>query len=192
MSRLASSRSIITSFLHSIFSKLLDVIWRILFNQGMMSERLSHNRRPLLHLAFVAMLASLSAQAWGPHELITQAALDALGPNDPLVLQLGPQTQRLTNYAWMGDYFGVIMEEPAELFYADDYLLFPGTTTYFDHTGPDVRSAFRPFYFRAIQALQTENPANAARWVGALLHFVQDAGCPPHAAGLRGDVHTKM
>ena len=30
------------------------------------------------------------------------------------------------------------------------------------------------------------------RWVGALLHFMQDAGCPPHAANLRGDVHSKM
>ncbi len=84
------------------------------------------------------------------------------------------------------------MEEPDDLFYADDYLLFPGATKYFDHTGPEVRQAFRPFFHRAVQALRTENPANAARWVGALLHFVQDAGCPPHAAGLRGDAHTKM
>jgi hypothetical protein len=124
--------------------------------------------------------------------VITQAALDVLGTNDALVLRLGAQTPRLTNYAWMGDYFGVIMEEPGELFYADDYLLFPGAPKYYDHTGPEVRQTFRPFFQRALQALQTENNANAARWVGALLHFVQDAGCPPHAAGLRGDVHSKM
>lgn len=179
------------AFFTKVILKALDAPLIILFNRGMMSEQLYICRRPLLQIG-LAMLVSFSAPAWGPHEVITQAALDALGPNDALILQLGAQAQRLTNCVWMGDYFGVIMEEPTDLFYADDYLLFPGTTTYFDHTGPDVRNAFRPFYFRAVQALQTENPANAARWVGALLHFIQDAGCPPHAAGLRGDVHTKM
>jgi len=27
-----------------------------------------------------------------------------------------------------------------------------------------------------LQALRTETPANAARWVGSLLHFVEDTG----------------
>ena len=40
----------------------------------------------------------LSAFAWGPHPAITQAALDTLGTNHPLVLRLGAQTARLTNY----------------------------------------------------------------------------------------------
>ncbi len=140
----------------------------------------------------VMALSVCTARAWGPHEAITQAALDALGTNDALFAYLGPQAQRLTNYAWMGDYFGVIVEEPDVLFFADDYLLFPEMPRYLDHTGPEVKQAFRPFYHRAVQALRTENRANAARWIGALLHFVQDAGCPPHAAGLRGDVHSKM
>lgn len=138
------------------------------------------------------LLSQFPAHAWGPHETITQAALDALGTNDPMVSYLGAQTQRLTNYAWMGDYFGVVVEDPEELFYADDYLLFPQAQSYFDHTGPGVKGAFRPFFARAVQALRTENPVNAARWMGALLHFVEDSVCPPHAAGLRGDVHTKM
>jgi hypothetical protein len=142
--------------------------------------------------ACAILLSLVSAQAWGPHETITQAALNALGTNDALVVLLGPQAQRLTNYAWMGDYFGVVVEEPDTLFFADDYLLFPAMPRYVDHTGPEVRDAFQPFFKRALQALRTENRANAARWVGALLHFVQDAGCPPHAAGLRGDVHSKM
>ena len=140
----------------------------------------------------VILMSVLSARGWGPHEVITQAALDVLGTNEALVVQLGAQAQRLTNYAWMGDYFGVVVEEPDELFFADDYLLFPEVTKYFDHTGPEVTQAFRPFFKRALQAWRTENRANAARWIGALAHFVQDAGCPPHAAGLRGDVHTKM
>lgn len=133
-----------------------------------------------------------SAQAWGPHSEITQAALDVLGTNAPLARQLGAAAAELTNYCWMGDYFGVVMEDRGELFYADDYLLFAEAPRYFDHTGPEIRGAFAPFLRRALQALRTETPVNAARWVGALTHFVQDAGCPPHAAGLRGDAHTKM
>jgi hypothetical protein len=137
-------------------------------------------------------LSLVSAQAWGPHEVITEAALQVLGTNDPLVRHLESQARRLTNYAWMGDYFGVVVEEPDQLIYADDYLLFPEAPRYFDHTGPEVRQAIQPFFHRALQALRGEDRANAARWIGALLHFVQDAGCPPHAAGLRGEVHSNM
>lgn len=38
------------------------------------------------------------------------------------------------------------------------------------------------------------NPrANAARWIGSLLHFTTDTGSPPHAAGIPGQpVHSKM
>jgi hypothetical protein len=135
---------------------------------------------------------ALSALAWGPHSEITQAALDVLGKDEPLVVYLGPQAQQLPHYAWMPDYFGVVVEDPTELFYADDYLLFPEMRSYLDHTGPDIMQAFRPFYRRTLQALRTEDQVNAARWIGALTHFAQDALCPPHAAGLRGDVHNKM
>jgi hypothetical protein len=33
---------------------------------------------------------------------------------------------------------------------------------------------FDLYFRRALQALRTETPANAARWVGALLHFTED------------------
>src|SRR5689334_1490840 len=78
-----------------------------------------------------------SVLAWGPHPAITQAAIDALGTNDALVLHLGAQTQRLTNYAWMADFRRLPFEEPDELFYADDYLLFPEVTTHLDHICPE-------------------------------------------------------
>jgi hypothetical protein len=130
--------------------------------------------------------------AWGPHAEITQAALDALGTNDLLIRHLGEQAQRLTNYAWMGDYRRLPFEEPGELFYADDYLLFPEATTHWDHICPEVKKTYRPYFRRALQALRTETPRNAARWIGSLLHFVQDTGSPPHAAEIRGPVHTKM
>ena len=132
------------------------------------------------------------AQAWGPHPEITQAALKALGTNDPLILQLGSQAQRLTNYAWMADYRRLPFEEPDEAFYADDYLIFPEATTHLDHILPEVRQTFRPYFKRALQALRTETPRNAARWIGSLLHFTEDTGSPPHAAQIRGELHTRM
>ena len=44
----------------------------------------------------------------------------------------------------------------------------------------------------AAPALLSESPANAARWLGSLLHFVEDTGSPPHAAEIRGPLHIKM
>ena len=144
----------------------------------------------LVLLAFVLCVARI--YAWGPHAEITQAALDALGTNDLLIRQLGAQAQRLTNYAWMADYRRLPFEEPDELFYADDYLLFPEAITHWDHICPEVKKTYRPYFRRALQALRTETPRNAARWIGSLLHFVEDTGSPPHAAEIRGTLHTKM
>lgn len=135
---------------------------------------------------------AVTTHAWGPHPAITQAALDALGTNDALVLLLGSQAQRLTNYCWMADFKRLPFKEPDQDFYADDYLLFPQATTHFDHICPEVRKTYGPYFKRALQALRTESPANAARWIGSLLHFVEDTGSPPHAAEIRGGVHGNM
>lgn len=143
-------------------------------------------------IALLLCFCLRSVVAWGPHGEITQAALDALGTNDLLILHLGEQAQRLTNYAWMADYRRLPFEEPGEFFYADDYLLFPEATTHWDHICPEVKKTYRPYFRRALQALRTESPRNAARWIGSLLHFVQDTGSPPHAAEIRGTMHTKM
>jgi len=142
--------------------------------------------------SFIFLFLVARAYGWGPHAEITQAALDALGTNDALIRRLGEQAQRLTNYAWMADYRRLPFEEPDELFYADDYLLFPEATTHWDHICPEVKLTYRPYFRRALQALRTETPRNAARWIGSLLHFVQDTGSPPHAAEIRGTLHTKM
>lgn len=138
---------------------------------------------------FVSVFA---AQAWGPHAEITQAVLDVLGTNHPLVLHLGAQAQRLTNYCWMADFRRLPFKEPEENMYANDYLLFPGMDTHLDHICPEVKKSYRPYFKRAVQALRIENQANAARWIGSLLHFVEDTGSPPHSAEIRGAVHTKM
>ena len=139
-----------------------------------------------------ALFAAAPAQGWGPHPTITQAALDALGTNDALIQSLGWQAQRLTNYCWMADFKRLPFREPDQDFYADDYLLFPQAPAHWDHICPEVKKTYRPYFIRAVQALRTESPANAARWIGSLLHFVEDTGSPPHAAEIRGGVHSNM
>ncbi len=139
-----------------------------------------------------AGLLSYSALAWGPHPDITQAALDVLPNDDSIVRLLGAQMQRLTNYCWLADFKRLPFREPDQDFYADDYLLFPQAPAHLDHICPEVKKTYRPYFLRALQALRTESPANAARWTGSLLHFVEDTGSPPHAMEIRGDIHNKM
>lgn len=132
------------------------------------------------------------ARAWGPHPTITQAALDVLGTNHPLLRLLGDHAQRLTNYCWMADFKRLPFRDVDQDVYADDYLLFPGVTAHFDHICPEVKRAYAPYFRRVLQALRTETPENAARWIGSLLHFVEDTGSPPHAAEVRGPLHLRM
>lgn len=147
-------------------------------------------------LRFVWLLLALTPAArsfaWGPHSEITQAALDALGTNHALIKHLGPYAPKLTGYCWMADYRRTPYTRDGEWFYADDYLLFPGMERHLDHLVPEVKLAYAPYFRRAVQALRTEDDANAARWIGSLLHFVEDTGSPPHSAEIRGDVHSKM
>ena len=143
-------------------------------------------------VALISACGMSGALAWGPHPAITRAALDALNTNDALILRLGPQAWRLTNTCWMADYKRIPFREPGQDFYADDYLLFPQVTTHLDHICPEVKRTYRPYFERALQALRSEDAANAARWIGSLLHFVEDTGSPPHAAEIRGDIHIKM
>jgi hypothetical protein len=140
----------------------------------------------------VAWMLTTPAWGWGPHWHITRAGIDVLGTNHPLVAQLGRELLPLTNYCWLPDYRRIPFRVPEQDFYADDYLLFPGVDKHYDHICPEVQRTYEPYFNRAMQALRMESPANAARWVGSLLHFVQDTGSPPHAAQIRGDSHSKM
>ncbi len=145
---------------------------------------------------FVACLALLGlpaiVSAWGPHPQITRAPMEALGPDDALIRRLGREADRLPEYCWMADWRRTIRREPDQWFYVDDYLLFPAMPKHVDHLCPDVKATYEPFFRRALQALRTETPINAARWVGSILHFTEDTGSPPHAGEVRGDVHSKM
>jgi hypothetical protein len=137
-------------------------------------------------------LFSQAALAWGPHPEITQAALRALGTEDGIYKHLGADTGTLTQYVWMADWRTQLLTRSDDVFYADDYLLFPKAKSHSQHICPEVRQTYAPFFRRALQALRTESPRNAARWVGSLLHFTTDTGSPPHAAGFLGPAHSKM
>lgn len=143
-------------------------------------------------LVLATSLLVCGAQAWGPHWHITRAAIDALGEKHALHAQLGSELLPLTNYCWIPDFKRIPFRTPELDFYSDDYLLFPGIIRHYDHICPEVERTYEPYFRRALQAMRTESPANAARWVGSILHFVQDTGSPPHAAQIRGDTHTKM
>jgi hypothetical protein len=151
---------------------------------------MNHRWKQLVLL--IALLPTAFAVAWGPHWHITRAGIDALGTNHVLASQLGSDLLPLTNYCWIPDYRRIPFRVPEQDFYADDYLLLPGVAKHFDHICPEVEQTYEPYFRRALQALRMESPANAARWIGSILHFVQDTGSPPHAARIRGDTHTKM
>ena len=145
-----------------------------------------------LRLVLFTLFATSSAFAWGPHSEIAQAALDAMGPDDPLARHLGADRRRLLQYVWMADNRQQLLSSKDEVFYADDVLLFPAAMKHFQHICPEVQQTYSPYFRRALQALRTESPHNAARWIGSLLHFTTDTGSPPHALGILGPTHSKM
>ncbi len=146
----------------------------------------------MLRIILLTLLSASTALAWGPHSEIAQAALDALGPDDPLAKHLGADMKRLSRYVWMADNRQQLLSSADEVFYADDVLLFPDATKHYQHICPEVKQTYVPYFRRALQALRTESPHNAARWTGSLLHFTTDTGSPPHSLGILGPVHSKM
>ena len=140
-------------------------------------------------ILWAASLASVRCGlAWGPHEEIGRAAIRVL-PDAALHRYLiGPEFDRLAPYGFLADWRGELREG----FVVDDYLLFPGFPRHSQHIMPDVPRTYRPYFLRALRAMRTESPANAVRWAGALMHFQQDSGSPPHALGILGPLHTKM
>lgn len=144
-------------------------------------------------ICLILLAISFPALAWGPHTEITKAGMDVLAPDDPIVKHLGLHFQRLPYYSWMGDYQSSLMDEPdGNQFLADDYLLFSKVPKHTSHLSPDVNKVLEPCFKRAVQALRTETPLNAARWIGTILHWTEDAGAPPHALAVGGDTHFGM
>jgi hypothetical protein len=144
--------------------------------------------RLILAVCALAVAAGRSG-AWGPHTEITVAGLAVLPDRGRVEKYLGDDFARLSrDYCWMGDWQEAVRPDH----YADDYLLFSASPRHVSHMHPHVRRTYAPFFRRAHQAVRTESPREAARWVGSLLHFVQDAGSPPHTTGIGGPLHGKM
>ena len=150
----------------------------------------------------VAGVGAEPAWAWGPHTEIGRAAVRVL-PDAAAGRRLyGDRWDKLPPLGFLADWGGEFRPDraggapgrrgPRATYFADDYLLFPGFPRHSPHLMPAVRETYGPFLRRAVQAARTETPANAARWAGALLHFVEDSGSPPHADPVLGAVHTKM
>jgi hypothetical protein len=150
------------------------------------------NLRTLFLVFVVSTVSQSPLRAWGPHSEITQAGMDVLPVDCALRGQLGDQFAKLHDYCWMADWRRSLHREANGWFYVDDYLLFPEMPSHTDHLCPDVKRTYAPYFRRALQALRTETPVNAARWIGSILHFTEDSGSPPHAAEIRGEVHSKM
>ncbi len=132
-------------------------------------------------ILLVGSLVSSGALAWGPHTEITRAALDAVHATDAAEdwrEAFGEENlDALTRFCWLPDQQGHDLGS----FYADDYLLFPALPYHVNHVMPHVVESFAPCFHRSLQALRTETSVNASRHLGTLLHFVEDAGAPPHA-----------
>lgn len=141
-------------------------------------------------IAFVAIACqTIPVAAWGPHTEITRAALVILPNNKELATRYGKDWDRIAkDYVWTPDWRNSIRPDH----YADDYLLFPSVPSHLGHLPPEVKQTYIPYFRRALQAVRTESPQNAARWIGSLLHFVQDSGSPPHAFPTGGPLHGKM
>ena len=137
-------------------------------------------RKPLFAAFVVSVVSTASAVlAWGPHVTITQAALNVLPDSERWKTALGTDNlAALENeHCRLPDRRG----QNLGAFDADDYLLFRGMPNHLGHCMPTVQGTFEPYFRRALQALRTETPVNACRQVGAFIHFVEDAGAPPHA-----------
>lgn len=163
------------------------------------------NRKNMSHLALLILFLIVTpVWGWGPHSQIVDASLAVLPADDRLAARLGSNAERLRMYVMMGDWKDCVLEiqenwsrgdkhfgqMPTQI-YTNDFLISPLSPRHFQHVAPDVMGTHKPFFLRALQALRTESPSNAARWLGSLLHFATDSGAPPHAAGFKGDLHSK-
>jgi hypothetical protein len=154
-----------------------------------------------------SVVAPLRVLAWGglPHQQIIDGALTAIPAGDQIAVRLGGEARHLRDTVEMGDWMNslIVVQENWHVttedfpqvdseYFGNDYLLFPAAPHFFNHMMPQVHETYGPFFLRTLQALRTEDQANAVRWMGSLLHFVTDSGSPPHAIGLSGPNHAKM
>ncbi|MCX6900798.1 MAG: carboxypeptidase-like regulatory domain-containing protein [Verrucomicrobia bacterium] len=144
-------------------------------------------------LGFLSLVLALCAPppatfAWGPHGEITRAAQEVLPEREKAAAYFGSEWRRLQDYSVMPDWRNSVRDD----FFPNDFLLWPSVPTHIQHMMPEVAATYTPYFRRALQALRTETPPNAARWIGSLIHYVEDSGAPCHAKPIKGEMHKRL
>jgi len=144
-------------------------------------------------LGFLTLLLALcvpppAALGWGPHNEITRAAQEVLPEREKAAAYFGGEWRRLQDYSFMPDWRNSVRDD----FFPNDFLLWPDVRMHVQHMMPQVAATYAPYFRRALQALRTETPPNAARWIGSLIHYVEDSGAPCHAKPIKGEMHKRL
>jgi hypothetical protein len=161
--------------------------------------------KQLLTLLTTLLLAPLPLKAWGDaHRSITLAALEVVPEKDRWIAMLGAENwqhiggiDETTGYCGIADNQSEYLRRPWCEFFSNDYLLTRDAPFLHGYHVPVIEEPewnrqIAAFARRALQALRTESPVEAARRVGVLLHFCQDAGATAHAARISPPAHTLL
>ena len=153
----------------------------------------------------VIMSVGITVLAWGDaHRWITKAACEVQPEKTRLIAYFGEQGYQDMGYGEADGYCLIpdVHERYTKMksghFFGYDYLLQRGYTPFYVHHGTRNNSTddFYPnitmLAQRTLQAFRTETPVEAARRLGCLLHFIEDAGAPCHAAEIGVPVHTAI
>jgi hypothetical protein len=159
----------------------------------------------ILTLLTPLLLAPLPLHAWGDaHRAITLAALEIVPEKDRWIAMLGAENWKhiggvgeTTGYCGLADNQSEYLRRPWCEFFANDYLLIRDAPFLHGYHVPVIEEPewnrqVAAFARRALQALRTESRVEAARRVGVLLHFCQDAGATAHAARISPPAHTLL
>ncbi|MFZ2643821.1 MAG: hypothetical protein WA117_22705 [Verrucomicrobiia bacterium] len=144
-------------------------------------------------LGFLSLVLALCAPpsvtlAWGPHGEVTRAAQEVLPEREKAAAYFGNEWRNLQGYSFMPDWRNSVRED----FFPNDFLLWPKVPKHSQHMMPEVAATYAPYFHRALQALRTETPPNAARWIGSLIHYIEDSGAPCHAKPIKGEMHKRL
>ena len=171
----------------------------------------------LVALALLTCLATLvsfwtvtpAAHAWGgEHHVITKAAIDALAPNEQAYLD--PERELLVsvycgfpdvNWPCYGEWGGW-SGYPNDPRYPDtrrewnvsyycqwDPVL--QKVKFYPHAPPHSYEAAKIFLKKSVSSLKENKLPDAVRFLGVLLHYLQDSGSMPHVQPIHRKLHVE-
>ena len=136
-------------------------------------------RRLLLSSVAAVVLQCGTASAWGPmHSSITEAAFDALPDWERAVFSA--QRARLIEFDCMIPDFARAASNRATL---GKYAVLPNGDpfTHEPHSRAHNCAQMLHYVTQAVEQLRANNPDEASRYAGCLLHFLEDCGSPAHS-----------